>query len=253
MWCAIWRCVPRRSCAAVLRFWLGVQHRNAQYAASPANAAAAPTRSASPSAPRPANAAACGARNARHDAIMMRALSVVSPSTVTPVFAKLSASPCEHCLWIAFPVKPSRSQRPTQRLPPHATVSSITVLPASVPIPTLTCSCASSWVAPSPEATMTAASGTAPRMGSSSPPTSPGESTSSRSSLPSEMRLAAWRRRIRTRGSGKGSRRACRSSGTPRTGRWWCRTSRPGAGNAGAATGGAWSRGGDCRNGAILH
>jgi hypothetical protein len=39
-------------------------------------------------------------------------------------------------------------------------VSSITVLPASVPIPTLTCSCASSWVAPSPEATMTAASGT---------------------------------------------------------------------------------------------
>ena len=34
----------------------------------------------------------------------------------------------------------SRSQRPAISDPPHATVSSMMVLPASVPIPTLTCS-----------------------------------------------------------------------------------------------------------------
>ena len=178
---------------------------------------------------------------------MMRALSVVSSSTVTPVFAKLSASPCEHCFWIALPVKPSRSQRPTHRLPPHATVSSITVLPASVPIPTLTCSCASSLVAPSPEATMTAASGTAPRMGSNSPPTSPGESTSSRSSLPSEIRFAAWRRpqpytRFRKRLAPSVSQFGNAPNGPPVLHDILARE-----GGAGAATVGAWSRGGTVR------
>ena len=92
---------------------------------------------------------------------------------------------------MAFPVKASRSQRPTHREPPQAMVRSITVLPARVPMPTDTCSCAASLEAPRPDATMTAASGTAPRTGRRSPPTSPGERISRRSSLPSEMSCAA--------------------------------------------------------------
>ena len=132
-------------------------------------------------------------RNVTHDAIMTMALVFVSVSVVTPV--SLAASVMDvfgvRVLLMAVPLEGWRSQRPTMSEPPHAMVSSMTVDPARVPMPTLTCSCASSFEAPRPDAMMTAASGTAPRMGRSKPPTSPGDKISRSSSEPSDMNPAA--------------------------------------------------------------
>lgn len=48
----------------------------------------------------------------------------------------------------------TRSHRPTIKHEPHSAVSTITVDPATKPMPTSTCSCAAAWVAaPNPEAT----------------------------------------------------------------------------------------------------
>ena len=131
-------------------------------------------------------------RNVTQEAIMTIALVFVSVSVVTPVSFAASVMDAfgVRVLLMAVPLE-LRSQRPKISEPPHAMVSSMTVDPARVPMPTLTCSCASSLLAPSPDAMMTAASGTAPRMGRSNPPTSPGDRISRSSSEPSEMNPAA--------------------------------------------------------------
>ena len=119
--------------------------------------------------------------------IMMMALVRMEGSTVTPVFRTSRGS--VSCLSTAFPR--TMSQRPARSPPVHATVSSITVLPASAPIPTCTCSIISSALPRATETKMIVTSGRLPRRGITSPPITPGLTTSISSSLPSAIVLAA--------------------------------------------------------------
>ena len=79
--------------------------------------------------------------------------------------------------------------RPARIAVDHGTVSSMIVEPASAPTPTAICSCASG---PNPEKSMIAPSGTAPRIGRMTEPTTPAsDGTSSSSSEPSDSMFDA--------------------------------------------------------------
>ena len=83
------------------------------------------------------------------------------------------------------------STLPAKTQSDHETVNSIIVDPASAPTPTLKLSCALS-ISPNPENNMMAPSGTAPRIGKTTPPTRPlKEGTSKSKSDPSDIRFDA--------------------------------------------------------------
>ena len=88
----------------------------------------------------------------------------------------------------------TRSTRPTTKLTPHTTVSSNTVDPARVPIPTEICFWAVA-LSPRPDTSIIMLSGTTPETGRMTPPMSAGATPRSRSpSAPSEMSLAPYPR-----------------------------------------------------------
>eukprot|EP00959_Pyramimonas_sp_CCMP1952_P226282 4731303-Pyramimonas_sp.AAC.1 len=122
----------------------------------------------------------------RAERAMTRAPTLVCSSVVMPVSPKGLVSVRSTAVPSSF-----RSHLPAMRLPPHAMVRSITVLPASTPRPTATVSCASAGVPLRPEEAMMSASGKAPRRGRRRPPTRPGFRTSRSSSEPSPIIWAA--------------------------------------------------------------
>lgn len=120
----------------------------------------------------------------------MYALLRIVESGVTPItFQSVPFS--FRRLYAAVPFA-SKGTAPMKMESPHGIVSSMIVEPASVPTPTVSCSCASG---PRPEKSMIAPSGTAPRMGSTTEPTMPEmEGTRSSSSEPSDSMLLALNR-----------------------------------------------------------
>mmetsp|Transcript_25760 Transcript_25760/g.31237 ORF Transcript_25760/g.31237 Transcript_25760/m.31237 type:complete len:255 (+) Transcript_25760:2000-2764(+) len=118
--------------------------------------------------------------------IMLQLFDLVMVSVVTPVCVKLHAELCfpnERSTAARFESpRSTKSHRPTTKDPAHATVRSIIVDPARVPIPIATSSVASG---PQPDIIIITASGSAPRTGRTKPPIMPGLMTCNSSSLPS--------------------------------------------------------------------